>query len=341
MNVGIIGSGIISGKHVAAFESIAEIGLISIADISEKALARTKEQFPSVNTTTDYHTILEDPTVKIVDICLPHFLHRKVVFEALDAGKHVFCEKPISITLEDALAMKQKAKEKNLKLCILLNHMFTPAHRKTKEMIEKGELGRVFLGVWNMIGDELARMQIKDNWKCDIEKSGGGALLDTGMHAAYVLLDLFGKAKRVNTISRRMIVEHDNKGEDNGLVSIEFESGALVSYTQSYTVTTEEWNERKYVYGTKGSLHIDDTSIDAPLTCYTEEDKNPRTIEVDTAVSMIDETIDRCLKHHVSHLLNGTPLLYTTDLAIDALRLIHACYRANDLNQTVEVDEIE
>ncbi len=341
MNIGIIGAGGIAEKHIASFSNMAEIGSLTVVDISVKTLDGLKKQFPSISTTTDYQTALEDPEIAVVDICLPHYLHRQFVFRALDAGKHVFCEKPISITLEDAYAMKQKAKDKNLKLCILLNQMFTPAHRKAKEMIAKGDLGRVFLGVWNMMGNELARMQIEDNWKCDIKKSGGGALLDTGMHAAYVLLDLFGKAKQVTAISRRLVVEHDNKGEDNVLVSIEFMSGALVSYTQSYTVTSERWNERKYIYGTKGSIHIDDTSIDAPLSYYAEDDKNCHIVEVDRTVSIFDETIDMCLKHHVSHLINGTPLLYTTDLAIEALRLIHACYRANDLKRTVEVDEIK
>ena len=340
MNIGIIGAGGIAGKHIASFNTLEDPASITVADTSDKALNRVKEQFPSIGVTKDYRTILDDPAVDMVDICLPHHLHRQVAFEAFDAGKHVFCEKPIAITLEDAYAMDRKAKEKKLKLCILLNQMFTPAHRKAKELIKNGDLGRVFMGVWNMMGNELARMQIEENWKCDISKAGGGALLDTGMHAAYVLLDLFGKVKQVSAISRKLVVEHNNKGEDNAVVSIEFETGALVSYTQSYTITSEPWNERKYIYGTRGSLHIDDTSVDTPLVYYSQEDRKPRTIKVDKMDSLFDETINRCIKHHIDYLVNDTPLLYTTDLAIDALKLIHTCYQSNNLNRPVKVKEI-
>ncbi len=139
MNVGIIGASGIAKKHLTVFNTIGEVASVSVADTSIEALDGAKRQFPAIAVITDYRTILQDAAIEMVDICLPHHLHRQVAFEALDAGKHVFCEKPIAITLGDAYAMDQRAKEKNLKLCILLNQMFTPAHRKAKEMIDNGD----------------------------------------------------------------------------------------------------------------------------------------------------------------------------------------------------------
>ena len=80
--------------------------------------------------------------------------------------------------------------------------------------------------------------------------------------------------------------------------------------------------------------------FDAPLIYYTVDNKRARIINVDTTDSIHEYTIDRCIKHHIDHLINDTPLLYTTDLAIDALRLILTCYRSNELGRVVEVDEI-
>ena len=111
--------------------------------------------------------------------------------------------------------------------------------------------------------------------------------------------------------------------------------------TPATSVSTEEWNERKHIYGTLASLHIDDTSADAPLIQYRAEDRKPRAVELERPNDLFGYTIGQGIRHHVDHLINGTPLLYTTDLAIEALRLILACYRSNELGRHVEVREIE
>lgn len=341
MKVGLIGAGGIAQAHLPALCGNTEISSVVVADVDPDRLRHTKSSFPSVDTVSDYRVLLEDPGVAVVDICLPHYLHRAVATEAFNAGKHVLCEKPIATTVSDAEAMKQAAAENGLCLGILLNQMFSPAHRTAKEMLHDGLLGKVFLGVWNMIGDELARMDQPDNWKGDREKAGGGALMDTGMHAAYVMLDFFGPAKRVCALTKRAVVQPSNKGEDNAAVSIEFEGGTIVSYAQSYSVTSERWNERKHVYGTKGSLHIDDTSVTAPLTLCTPTDKTPRVVDVPQRDDLQGWTVAEGVRHHINHISQGTPLLYGTDLAIDALCLILACYRSVDEGRVVTLSEVQ
>ena len=251
------------------------------------------------------------------------------------------CEKPIATTLKDAREMADTAEKRGRKLYVSLNQMFTPAHRKAKEMIEAGKLGRLLMGVWKMIGNELGRMSIRDHWKGDIDKSGGGAFFDTGMHAAYVLLDLFGPAEKVAAFAKRLVVEHDNKGDDNSVAIIEFNSGAVVTYAQSYTIRSEGWNERKFLYGTEGSLHIDDTSHEAPLTFHSNHNPEGEVVAVENMEPLFAGTMSESIVHHVNCYLNDQPPLYNTQLAIDALKLVLAFYRSSETGKAVYVKEIE
>ena len=340
LQIGIIGAGGVARPHLTGFMRVPDVERIVVADPDEAARQDKKGLFPQIETTADYREILSDPEIAIVDICLPHHLHRAVVVEALEAGKDVFCEKPIATRLEDAIEMVTTADRLGRKFYVSLNQMFTPAHRKAKELIVQGALGKVLMGVWKMMGDEFARMNAREHWKGDIGKAGGGALFDTGMHAAYVLLDLFGPARQVSAFARRLLVEPDNKGDDNSVAIIEFESGAVVTYAQSYTVRSEPWNERKYVYGSEGSLHIDDTSIDEPLILYSNATRAGTPVPVEPLPSLWAETVARSVRHHMDCYVNDKAPLYDTTLAVDALRLILALYRSSDTGRTVALDEV-
>ena len=341
LNVGVIGAGAVSGPHLKGFMRVPDLERIVVADPDAEALARKRADFPRIKTTTDYRSVLEDPSIPFVDLCLPHHLHHPITLEALEAGKDVFCEKPICTRLDHAREMVATAERLGRRFYVSLNQMFTPAHRKAKELIEGGCIGTPLMGVWNMIGDEFARMNQRDHWKGDIGKAGGGALFDTGMHAAYVLLDFFGPARQVSAFARRLLVEHDNKGDDNSVAIIEFESGAVVTYAQSYTARSEPWNERKYVYGSLGSLHIDDTSSEAPLVLYSNETRAGEPVPVEQLTALWEETVIRSVLHHVDCCVTGREPLYDTTLAIDALRLILAFYRSSETSGAVLLDEMD
>lgn len=341
LQIGIIGAGGITRPHLMGFLEVPGVERIVVADVNEEALREKKRLFARIETTTDYHEILRDPDIAIVDICLPHFLHHRVAMEAFAAGKDVFCEKPIATRLDDAVEMVTTAERLGRKFYVSLNQMFTPAHRKAKEMIEQGALGKLLMGVWKMMGNEFARMNTREHWKGDIEKAGGGALFDTGMHAAYILLDLFGPARQVSAFARRLLVEPDNKGDDNSVAIIEFESGAVAAYAQSYTVRSEPWNEKKYIYGSEGSLRIDDTSSDAPLMYYTNGNPRGEVVDVERFEPLWERTLVESVVHHMDCYVNDKAPLYDTALAVEALRLILAFYRSSETGNAVRLDDIK
>ncbi|MBC7328025.1 Gfo/Idh/MocA family oxidoreductase [bacterium] len=257
-NIGLIGAGAIANAHLFAYSQNPLIKEIALADVNEEALARMKANYPKVRKTfTDYRRMLEDEAIQIIDICLPHYLHHRVTIDSLSAGKDVICEKPIAITLEEADDMIETARRLGKRLFISMNQRFMPYHKEAKKLIDEGKIGKPFLAVFNIMGNAFNEMNAPDHWKGSWDKAGGGALFDTGYHAIYMMLYFLGKPKAVIASTKRLLVKPDNKADDNSVAILEFED-ALGTIAVSYTIFSEGWSEKRYIYGTEGSLHIQD-----------------------------------------------------------------------------------
>lgn len=111
LNVGIIGSGFVATMHMAAFLKHGSVEVKSVADNNAKTRERFSKRFPGVSLSAHYEKILEDKSIDLVDICLPHYLHYEVTMKAFSAGKDVILEKPIALTLEEANEMIEVAKK--------------------------------------------------------------------------------------------------------------------------------------------------------------------------------------------------------------------------------------
>lgn len=337
MRIGVLGAGSVAIPHLLALKNLPQIDGIAVADVNPAALRKVRDLIGGLETTGDYRELIADPRIPLVDVCLPHHLHCPVTLEAFAAGKDVILEKPIALTLEEADRMIAEAGRRKRWFAVALNQMFLPEHEKARELIRNGTLGRPFLGVWKMIGDEFLRMSDERSWKCETARAGGGALFDTGTHAACVMLDLFGAPVRASAFARRILVECGSKGDDNAVGIVEFASGALVALAETYTARSEDWNERKYVYGSEASLEIDSADRDAPLTIRTNRDHAPRAVAVERMENSWEGSIARCLAHHLDCYVGGKPPLYGHDLAKKTLELILALYRSDRTGKAVRL----
>ena len=143
LGIALIGAGRMGAFHVETLERIPETTLVAIADPNE-ALARERIARRPIAWEADYRDVLTRPDVDAVCICSPSQLHTEMVLAAIDAGRHVFVEKPIATTLADGLRMAAAAEEAQLKLMVGHIERFNPAVSKLAELIAGGHLGRVF-----------------------------------------------------------------------------------------------------------------------------------------------------------------------------------------------------
>jgi predicted dehydrogenase len=208
--VGIIGIGFIGWIHWLAYHRLGGVKVVAISESIPERLAgdwrSIKGNFgppgeqvdlSGINTYANLDDLLRDPEVELVDITLPTFLHADIAVRALEAGKHVFCEKPMALRLADCERMAAAAKQADRLLMIGHVLPFFPEYDWAREVIRSGDYGRVRGGSFRRIISDPT--WIKDFWS---PERIGGPMLDLHVHDAHFIRLVFGMPQEVNTAGR-------------------------------------------------------------------------------------------------------------------------------------------
>ncbi len=144
INVGVIGYGYWGPNLVRNLAEISGFSVKAVSDLSHNRLTLVKSRYPAINITTDYHDLLNDTQIEAVAIATPVSTHFDLAMQALEAGKHVLVEKPITATSEQAKQLIEEAERRKLVLMVDHTFVYTGAVRKIREMIERNELGDIY-----------------------------------------------------------------------------------------------------------------------------------------------------------------------------------------------------
>ena len=250
--VGIIGASRVSGGHAQAIAAVPETRLAAIAEPD----AQRREQFTRAHSCAAYagHAdLLADPQVDVVMIGLPHFLHTEVTLAACAAGKHVFLEKPMAMTLADCDAIISAAAAAGVKLLVAHTEHFLPASLAAKRLIQEGALGNVVFATdtWYRTFDLASRPP----WFLDRAKGGGGMWYMNGVHMLDRLTWLIGSpVTAVRAWVNNPMVGQNS--DDTGLAWLDFANGvhATVHHT-GYPQAGPERNEVEII-GTQARLRV-------------------------------------------------------------------------------------
>lgn len=183
VNVAIIGcGGIANGKHLPSLSKVKQVKLVAFCDIVEEKAALAASEYGTENAVvyTDYKQLLQDPSIDVVHVCTPNNAHMEISVAALEAGKHVMCEKPMAKTSEEAKAMLDAAERTGKKLTIGYQNRFRQDSQYLRKVCQRGDLGEVYYAKAHAI-----RRRAVPTWGVflDEEKQGGGPLIDIGTHA--------------------------------------------------------------------------------------------------------------------------------------------------------------
>lgn len=235
--------------HAAAIAGMPGSALLSsVCSRSLEGARRVAEEFRAAAFTTRFEDIIEDTSIDIVDLCVPHHLHAPMAIAAARAGKHVLVEKPIATTLAEADAMIAAAREAGVKLMVAHNQRFYGNHVKAKALIDAGAIGRPFLAVASVhVHGQIG------GYRSLLAEAGGGALIDSGAHRFDLLRWIMGEVESVSAETGRMLQEQ-MEGEDCAVVSLRFRSGAIGSFSCSWSAKAPVPEESLQVFGTKGAL---------------------------------------------------------------------------------------
>ncbi len=185
IRAGIIGLGEIGQYHLPALRAARGAELVAVCDL-DRALAE-RSAAGACAAYDDLETMLSGAALDLLDVCLPHHLHRPVALRAIEAGCHVLLEKPMAISVAECDEITAAAERAGRLVAVSHNQLHYEPHRRLAELIERGVLGEL-----RMLRARLAIGGRYGTWRSDPAKAGGGLLIDAGAHRLYLLRALGG-----------------------------------------------------------------------------------------------------------------------------------------------------
>ncbi|MGV8989066.1 MAG: Gfo/Idh/MocA family protein [Cypionkella sp.] len=267
LRIGLIGTGFMGKAHAFGFATAPrvfdlpyDLELVTVADVTEESASLAARAFGFAGHSTDWRQIIADPSIDMVSITAPNALHKVMALEAIAAGKHVYCEKPLAPLAADALEMAVAAEAAGVKTQVGFNYLCNPMLTLAREMIAGGELGEI--RGYRGIHAEDYMVDAADPYTFRHDSAGGGALADIGSHALATAEFLVGPITRVMGDCVTVIAERpDGKGgkktilvDDLGRAFLRFANGATGSIEGNWISTGRKMQHDFEVYGSKGAL---------------------------------------------------------------------------------------
>ena len=343
INVGILGCGKIAQvRHIPEYAENPDVKLAAFYNPSRKRAEEQAEKYGGkVYDTAE--ELLADKSIDAVSICAANYAHAELSIKAMEAGKHVLCEKPMATTLADCEAMVECAKRTGKFLMIGHNQRLAKAHVEAKRLIDQGLIGDIitFRTTFGHGGPETWAINPGKNvWFFDKKKAAMGAMADLGVHKTDLIQFLTGQ--RVVRTSARLVTL-DKRGEDGELIGVddnavciyEMSGGAFGTMTASWTYYGAEDNST-VLYGTKGIMRIYDDpnhSIVVKLADGEEQVYDVEQIQTNdnqTKSGVIDLWVE-CLK-------NNTPPEISGESALYAMRAVFASIESSQTGRAVEIE---
>ncbi len=274
IKIGLIGAGWMGRAHAAAFENAtrifgtdpATIEIVAVADVSEAAAKDFAARFGVPRWTTDWQSIIDDPSVQVVDITTPNDVHPAIALAALAAGKHVYCEKPMANTAAEAKAMSEAATKAGVVTLVGFNYLCSPIQAYAKQLIDSGVLGDIFHFRGTFDNDYMVDPAFPFTWRTDAKAAGrAGALGDMASHvlslAHYLVDEVVEVSGARQTLHARRKdargVERAVQNDDLAHFICRFRNGAS-GYIEASRIGTGRKLYLSYeIQGTKGALFFD------------------------------------------------------------------------------------
>ncbi len=247
---GILGSGKISQRNmVPAMLAADNADVIACMDIDKNTARDVAEKFSIPKYYTTSKELLTDKDIQAIYVATPVYLHAEKVIEAAKHGKHVLCEKPMALTLQDCKEMMAACRANNVHLAMGFMLRFHPHHLKAKELIDSGAIGQIVKArvQWNFMFPPQEGV-----WSHDPALSGGGSLMDVGVHGIDLLRFLVGDIEEVSALSSNVVFPF--LVEDAATVLLKFRNGSHGLIETSFAVDTKNSPNGVEIYGTKGVI---------------------------------------------------------------------------------------
>lgn len=315
IRIGFIGCGGIHWPHLRGYMEYAnKCQVVACVDNNLANAEASAAKAGGAKVFADWKEMLAKVEVDAVDICLPHHLHKSAIIDSAKAGKHVICEKPLCLTLNEADEIITAVKQAGVTYMSAHNQLFSPIVANMKRMLHEGVIGKVY---WIRTQDcflagGFAQGRQHMGWRGDVAKQGGGELIDTGYHPSYTLLYL-ADAPIMDVIAATATFRLDMEAEDTAFVTVKFRDGVIGQISTSWAMGSPAGTHQIHIIGSKGQLY----GTGNQLYLLPDGFREPAHIEYGAV-----DTIQAECKHFVDCLLEDKEPMATLQQGRDVLDLI-------------------
>lgn len=302
LRVAVIGCGSIAkNRHLGEFNQHPNVEIVAVCDIVEERAQEVAQTY-GAKAYTNYEDILKIEEIDAVSVCLPNYLHAPVSIAALEAGKHVLCEKPMATSIEEADAMIEAAKKNDKKLMIAHNQRFVTSHQKARALIESGEVGKIysFRSTFGHGGPETWSADGEDSWFFKKDEAFIGAMGDLGVHKTDLLRYLLGE----EFVEVASFIETSAKDfanvDDNAVCILKSESGIIGTLAASWAYTAGEDNST-IIYGENATLRLEDDPNYSLIVQY----KNGEVVKYELGAIQSNEEGGQTTSHTIDHFVEA------------------------------------
>ena len=333
LRVGIIGLGWPGVEHLKGYIASGKAEVVAVCDIDEERRTRIAAEYSVPETYTDYKQMLRKADIDAVSNGLPNFLHAPITIAALNAGKHVLCEKPPAMNAREARRMADTASKKGVVLMYALCMRFAAESQVIKDFADRGDLGRIYYGKCGYVRRRGIPIG-KGGWFVDKKRAGGGALIDIGVHALDRCWWLMGCPKPVAVLGsvyqefKHVVpkgVHFDVDDAAFALIKFDNDATLLLEATWALNLPGGGYCE---VAGTKGGARV------SPLTIFGERDG----VQIDITPTppqrngMLGETA-----HFVECCLAGKRPMMDGEQGVQLMAMLDGIYKSQQTGKAVKL----
>jgi len=331
IRIGIIGAGVVSQMgHIPAFKSLSKAEIIAICDNDKDKLELLARKYRIPRIYTDYEKLLSDKKVDAVVIAAPNNLHLPMIEAAASARKHILCEKPLARNTEEATRICEIVNGSKVKFMLGLNNRFRPDVQILKKFIS-GELGKIFYAKTGWLQREA--FPVKSLWKKLVVSSGGGALLNLGVHILDEALWLLGCRKVKSVVGSAHFLSKKKEVEDTAFALLNMEDDITLTIEVGWTLLFDKDFTYFNIFASDGSALLN------PLKIYKRMQGEVVNVtpQNNASKSAFKLSFELQAEHFVESLRKGKEPIFKVEEGLEMAKIIDAIYKSARRKREIKI----
>jgi predicted dehydrogenase len=329
LRIGLIGVGAAAQvSHIPVLKRMEDLELVALCDRDGEKAARVAQKFQIPRSTNRLDDLLADDTIDAIDICTPNFLHAPMASAALEAGKHVLCERPLARSAEEARQMVKAARKADRLLMCSVAHRFRADAQLLRRFVDKGDLGPIFHVKAGWL--RLRTQWDSDEWRRQKRESGGGVVLDLGFQMLDLALWVLGNPKAKSVTAS---VHRQKKGEveDSATAFLRLDSGATLTLELTWGLLMEKDFAYLNLFGAGGAALLNPFRVHKGMH-GTLVNVTPT---LDTQRNQYKQSVEAQLAHFADALRKGQKPMGEAEEILPVMELMDAIYRSAEQGKEV------